>query len=62
MEGRCLGIFASNAAALYTENLVVKEHAMPSSPRSRTWLRKLWGAICVAAGTFSILAGLDAAM
>jgi len=35
---------------------------MPLSPRSRTWLRKLWGAICVAAGTVSILAGLDAAM
>ena len=35
---------------------------MPLSSRARTRLRKLWGVICVAAGTVSILAGLDAAM
>ena len=34
----------------------------PQANRTRRWLRKFWGAICVIAGLASIAAGLETAL
>ena len=35
---------------------------MSSTPKTRRWLRKVWGAVCVIAGLVSIAAGLESTL
>ena len=40
----------------------LQESPMPTTPKTRRWLRKFWGAVCVIAGLVSIAAGLESTL